>query len=220
MTISSTDSAQAGARVYSEFVLRFYDLVVLGLSNTIAWRCPSSRILEFYNQHVSANHLDIGVGTGYFLDKCRFPTDAPQITLMDLNPSSLRVTARRLIRYQPVICVGNVLEPLPVALPKFDSIGLSYLIHCLPGSMSEKMMIFRHLKSVLNPGGVIFGTTILGEGTPHNLPAWLLMRLYNQTGLFGNVNDTFAALEHGLQENFSTYTLTVVGCVAFFTGQS
>src|SRR5262245_22523218 len=91
-------SAEAGAAIYNKPLLAIYDLGVIGLSNTLAWRCPSHLILDFYNQHISANHLDVGVGTGYFLDKCRFPSSSPRIALLDLNPNSLEATAKRLRR--------------------------------------------------------------------------------------------------------------------------
>jgi ubiquinone/menaquinone biosynthesis C-methylase UbiE len=219
MTNQAENTAQAGIRVYSGFTLKFYDLLILGVSNRLAWRCPSPSILEFYNRNVSANHLDVGVGTGYFLDKCRFPADHPQISLMDLNPTSLKVTAKRLDRYRPATYVANILEQFQMSLPKFDSIGLSYLIHCLPGSMSEKSAIFKHLKTLLNPGGTLFGTTILGKGTQHNLFAKALIAFYNKLGVFGNANDTLTDLEQALRENFSTYSVTIVGCVAFFTAK-
>jgi len=46
-------------------LLSGYDLWVLGFSNTFVWRCPTRLLLEFYNEHISGNHLDVGVGTGY-----------------------------------------------------------------------------------------------------------------------------------------------------------
>jgi SAM-dependent methyltransferase len=218
--MSQSDSAaQVGARVYSDFTLTFYDLFVLGLSNSFFWRCPSSGILDFYNKNISANHLDIGVGTGYFLDKCQYPA-TPRIALLDLNPTSLKVTAKRLERYHPTTVVGNVLERLPDTLSTFDSIGLNYLIHCLPGSMREKAVVFRNLKPHLNAGGIIFGTTILGQGVPKNLIAKPLMNFYNKKGIFGNANDTLIDLEQALRENFSNHTVSVVGCVAFFTAKA
>jgi len=220
MTTQNESAAQAGARIYSGSNLRFYDLLILRVSNTFVWRCPSVRILDFYNINVSANHLDIGVGTGYFLDKCHFPSVQPQISLLDLNPASLKVTAKRLERYHPATYVANILDPLRMSLPTFDSIGLSYLIHCLPGSMPEKLAIFRNLRPRLNPGGVLFGTTILGKGVPRNLIAKALISLYNKTGIFGNANDNLADLEQALRESFQSYTLSVVGCVAFFAAKA
>lgn len=214
--MSGNHSAAAGAAVYSAPVLAIYDLFVLGFSNTWAWRCPSRRILDFYNRHVSANHLDVGVGTGFYLDRCRYPEPKPAITLLDLNPNSLATAANRLQRYQPRTVQADVLEPLPLDSHRFDSIGLSYLLHCLPGSMPEKEVVFRHLQPWLNPGGVVFGATILGRGQRHNPLARTLLRVYNRRGIFGNWQDDAAGLEQILQANFGEYTLDVVGCVALF----
>ena len=36
-------------------------------------------MLEMYRKHLTANHLDIGVGTGYFIDRC-----APQARISGL----------------------------------------------------------------------------------------------------------------------------------------
>lgn len=63
------ETIAAGAAVYSKPFLSVYDLYVLGFSNTFVWHCPARLILDFYNEHISRKHLDVGVGTGYFLDK-------------------------------------------------------------------------------------------------------------------------------------------------------
>lgn len=217
--MKTSRDAAAGAAVYSKPVLSVYDLFVLGFSNRFAWKCPSRRILDFYNEHVSADHLDVGVGTGYFLDKCRFPSPTPAIALADLNPNSLQRTAKRLRRYHPVTYVANVLEPLPIEPARFDSVGLNYLLHCLPGDMRSKSVVFRNLKPLLRPGGVVFGTTILGRGVPRNAFARTLMHIYNARGIFGNAGDSRADLETILKENFPDSRVHVVGCVAFFVGR-
>lgn len=216
---SSTTSAEAGAAIYNKRVLALYDLGVIKLSNQFAWRCPSHLILDFYNQHVSANHLDVGVGTGYFLDKCHFPSNAPRIVLLDLNPNSLNVTAKRLHRYRPTTYLANVLQPLPSDMPKFDSIALNYLLHCLPGTMQSKQVVFDNLKPWLNPGGVVFGTTILGQGIRPNSLARRLMKLYNAKAIFSNSHDDLSNLEAILKQHLQEYETKVVGCVAFFKGQ-
>ncbi|MEH2371733.1 class I SAM-dependent methyltransferase [Nostoc sp.] len=210
--------ATSGAAVYNKSLLMIYDFFVLGLSNTFFWKCPTQLILNFYNQHVSAKHLDVGVGSGYFLDKCQFPNPNPIITLVDLNPNALEYTAHRIHRYKPTTLLANIFQPLPSALT-FDSIGLNYLLHCLSGhSILSKAVVFRNLKTSLNDGGIIFGTTILGKGVSHNLFAQQLMRTYNAKGIFGNTNDTCEDLETILKENFRTYDIRIVGCVAFFVG--
>ncbi len=58
----------------------------IGFNSTVLWRCPKARLIDLYNKHASARHLDIGVRTGGLLDACHFPVPSPAITLMDLNP--------------------------------------------------------------------------------------------------------------------------------------
>ena len=158
------DATYAGQAIYSPFTLAFYDLVVLGLSNSLVWRCPTRRILQLYDRHISESHLDVGVGTGWYLDHCRFPSAAPRVGLMDLNKSSLAAASHRVVRYQPEQYQVDVLQPVPLGIPPFHSIGLSYLLHCLPGDLESKSVVFDNLAPVLAPGGVIFGATLLSIG--------------------------------------------------------
>ena len=64
---------EAGHAVYSPAFLRIYDLFVHGLVNHLVWHCPTAALRALYDRNVKAHHLDIGVGTGYFLDKARWP---------------------------------------------------------------------------------------------------------------------------------------------------
>jgi hypothetical protein len=80
-----------GEQVYTPFVLRAYDLFVLGFSNRFAWRCASSMMLQRYNRYVGRRHLDIGVGTGWYLHRSSWPVEQPEITLLDLNENSPRI---------------------------------------------------------------------------------------------------------------------------------
>jgi ubiquinone/menaquinone biosynthesis C-methylase UbiE len=209
-----------GSESYNPFVLAIYDLYVLGISNHLIWRCPTQKIIEFYNTHLSANHLDVGVGTGYFLDKCKFPTSQPRIALLDLNPNSLSQTAQRIKRYTPSTHQANVLDPINLDIEGFDSIALNYLLHCLPGTMTSKHKVFAQLKPLLNDGGTLFGTTILGQGLAPNFVAKRLMGIYNKRGIFSNTQDNLEDLERGLADNFKTYSTHIVGNVAFFIGQN
>ena len=116
-----------GAAVYTPLALAFYDLVVLEFSNSFVWQCAAHVLLDFYNQHISDKHLDIGVGTGYFLDRCRFPSTTPKIALFDLNPHSLAKSAKRLRRYNPSCYMGNALQRIDIGMSGFGSISLNYL---------------------------------------------------------------------------------------------
>jgi hypothetical protein len=218
-SVKQSQAAKAGAAIYTKPLLSVYDLGVLKFSNQFVWRCPSPLILDFYNENISANHLDVGVGTGYFLDKCRFPSSTPRLALLDLNPNSLAVTGQRLRRYSPTQHLANILEPVQLEPPKFDSIALNYLLHCLPGTLQSKAVVFENLTAWLNPGGIIFGTTILGQGVHQNFLARKLMALYNAKGIFSNLSDNLQDLEMILAKHCPGYQTRVVGCVAFFSGR-
>lgn len=213
-----TGEASTGAEIYSKPVLAVYDAFVHGLSNRWAWRCPTSSILDLYDRHVSDNHLDVGVGTGYFPDRCRYPSSRPRLVLVDLNPNSLAVSAARLARYRPETHVVNVLEPFDLK-PGFDSIAINYVLHCLPGSMAGKGIVFRRLAAILNEGGVVFGTTLLGDGVPRSRMAARLMAIYNAKSIFSNEQDDLPDLERNLAEHFRDFDLWVIGCAAFFVGR-
>jgi ubiquinone/menaquinone biosynthesis C-methylase UbiE len=214
----------AGQAVYSPGVLRLYDWFVLGISNRFVWRCPTRHLEELYRAHLSRNHLDVGAGTGYFLDRCGplvTASDAspPRIVLMDLNPNCLQTAAVRIARYRPQSLQRNVLEPIRFEGAGFDSIALNYVLHCLPGTMAEKSAVFDHLRPLLAPGGVICGSTILAGGVAPNLMARQLMAAYNRKGIFGNRNDSLEALQAALARRFESWEVQTRGCVALFWGR-
>src|SRR5262245_46844116 len=129
--------------VYTPARLALYDAAILGLSCRLIWHCPKRRFLDLYNHHVGARHLDVGVGTGYFLDRCRFPVERPAITLLDLSEACLAKAARRIGRYSPEVRRANVLEPLDLGEARFDSVGVNGVLHCLPAAMDEKAGVVR-----------------------------------------------------------------------------
>ena len=210
-----------GQRIYTPLVLRGYDLFVLGFSNRFAWQCPSRTMLERYDRHVGGRHLDLGVGTGWFLDRCTWPVEQPEITLLDLNENSLTVAARRLARYAPKTVRANVLEPLPLADARFESAAANYLLHCLPGPLETKAgTLADNVAAYLEPGGVLFGSTILGRGVTHSRLGRRLMRLYNAKGIFSNADDDERGLERGLASRLKDVEIEVVGAVALFAAKA
>jgi SAM-dependent methyltransferase len=211
----------AGAAIYSRFVLAFYDLEVLHLELPFVFGCRARAILDLYDRNVSGTHLDVGVGTGYFLDRCRFPVERPEIHLMDLNANSLGWTARRIRRYAPVAHRCDVLAPVREPLPRFGSIGLSNLLHCLPGTMGEKQAVFRNLAPFLREDGVLFGVTVLGQGVDGAGALYRgLNRLYNRKRIFCNLADSAAALDEALAASFARHCVWTVGAMAFFTASA
>jgi hypothetical protein len=216
---ASAASTHAGQAIYFPLTLAFYDLVVLRLSNNLIWRCPTRQILALYDRHVTDEHLDVGVGTGWYLDHCRFHSATPRVGLMDLNPSSLAAASRRIARYRPEQYEADVLQPLTIAAAPFRSIALTYLLHCLPGSLAGKAIILDHLAPLLRRDGVVFGATLLSEGIRRSRAARRLMRLYNRKGIFSNEADSADALRSVLSERFTDVQVELTGCGALFTAR-
>ena len=215
------DDVEAGQRVYTPFTLRVYDLLVLGFSNRFVWRCRSSKMLERYDSHVGARHLDVGVGTGWFLDHCRWPVESPKITLLDLNENSLTAASDRIRRYAPATVQANVLDRVDLGDAHFDSIGANFLFHCLPGGLEGKAAtVASNLRPYLASGGVLFGSTILGRGVSHNLFGRRLLRLYTRKRIFSNLEDDQRGLEQGLASELTDVQIEVVGAVALFAGRA
>ena len=213
----SADSlAVAGQSVYSRSLLSVYDLWVLGISNSFIWKCPTRLQRAHYRQHLEQEHLDVGVGTGYYLDK-RLPDEGfKRLGLLDMNQNSLDKTIRRVKRYQPEGIRANILKPLDFDAQPYGSIAVNYLLHCLPGSLPEKAVIFDHLNPYLDKGGTIFGATLLSHGVHRSEYACKLMAFYNEKGIFSNTEDRFEDLSEALASRYPHYSIEVTGCCALF----
>lgn len=214
----NSKSVEAGQAVYNKQVLFIYDLWVLGFSNSFLWRCPTELLRKEFSKNVTNNHLDVGVGTGYYLDKC-LNNIGRRLALLDLNPKSLESAASRISRFKPEIYRANVLDTLDLQCHKFDSISMNYLLHCLPGTLEEKSFVFENLSSYLNDNGIIFGSTILGKDIEVGYLAKKLMSIYNRKGIFDNGQDSLSVLSSSLHKSFKEVDIKVIGCVAIFTAK-
>ena len=218
-SLAPADPAYRGQAIYTRRALRIYDTLVVRFSNSAVWHCPARRIAGHYRRHLTASHLDIGPGTGYYLDRVRFPADgAPSLTLLDPNPEVLRYAARRLRRYHPLLHAADALKPIAIEPASFQSVGLSYVLHCLPGDIDAKAVVLDHVIPLLAPGGVVFGATILNGGVRHTRLARRLIGLYNHKGIFSNLHDDLDGLERALASRFEHHALEVSGSVALFAG--
>lgn len=206
-----------GQSFYEHRRLRLYDSVVVHASNRLLWRCPRSRLLTHYNDWATARHLEVGPGSGYYLDHCRFPVQDPDLTLLDLNPDPLRFTAHRLRRYAPRCVQADLLEPLPELVGgNFSSVGFNYVMHCLPEPSAGKQLVFAHLREVLAPDGVLFGSTVLSAGVSHTALSRRFNLLYQSQGSFHNQRDSVRGLHQSLERHFAHHWIEVRGSVALF----
>lgn len=209
----------SGQPAFNGWTLPHYDRLLEFTCGRI-WRCPTERTLELYARHLSGNHLEVGVGTGYFLLLSRFPRPRPKLALLDINAHCLRYTAARLARYAPVTYSANVLQPLSLDLRPVDSIALNYVLHCMPGSLSEKGIVFENLRPYVNDGGVLFGSTVLRREVACDWRARTAMRLYNASGVFCNSMDGLNDLQTALERAFKEVRMDIVGCVAQFSARA
>ncbi|MFM7085184.1 MAG: class I SAM-dependent methyltransferase [Hyphomicrobium sp.] len=206
-----------GYDIYSPLVLRFYDLFVLAFSNRFLWKCPKKELVSLYNRNVTDDHLDIGVGTGYYLSVARFPSSHPHVTLVDRNINSLSMAARRIEHLKPSIVLADVMYDLPL-VKNYSSVSMCYLLHCLSGGIKIKSQVFDRVSTVLKDGGRVFGATIVPDHKELNYVARPVLKLYNKIGIFSNIEDTMEDLKIEFEKRFSNSQLQRVGSVVLFEG--
>ncbi len=210
-----TDPAYAGQQHYTPRFLTIYDPLVLWFFARLVWRCPTPRLVQHYARHVGRRHLDVGPGTGYFLAHAPLPPGA-EVLLVDANPHVLAHAARRLAHLHPAVLRADICTQLPIER-RFDSVGLNYVLHCLPGPMSQRAAVIRQLATLLEPEGVLFGATVLGTPALHTWFSRTALRVNNYRGIFDNLTDTEDALHTILNASFAAVVIEVVGSVAIFT---
>ena len=158
------DPAYAGQRDYGPLLLRLYDPIVIAHVSRIVWRTPPDVLLDRFRARFRPNHLDVGPGTGWFLDHSGLPDGSP-ITILDPNTNVLDHVSKRLKRFDVTAVEADVLKPLPVSGP-FDSAALHLVIHCLPGPLERKQLAVTNVARVLAPDGILFGASVLGMQGP------------------------------------------------------
>jgi len=57
---------------------------------------------------------------------------------MDPNAQCLDAASRRFARFAPEQLQASVLDPIDLDRPCFDSIGMTYLLHCLPATSERR----------------------------------------------------------------------------------
>lgn len=198
---------------FNPLLLSLYDVLLFNLISPWLWGCNKDLLVSRYRELCGRRHLEVGVGTGYLLDKA-----SPAISLlglMDLSTTCLEKTEKRLQRYSPKTWQNNILHPLDNVGLKFDTISINYVMHCVAGNYSTKGIAFDHLKSLLNTNGVLFGTSVIR--TRHSsLPARGFMYCLNRAGVFNNQQDRCQDLEQALARHFSFSSVIYRSSTALF----
>lgn len=206
---------EKAAAIYTPFTLTFYDWWVYSVAVRIM-QCPPQEFFTFYELNVSEHHLDIGVGSGSFLKHCLRQNLLERVALMDLNPTCLDVTEKALRPLPVKKYQADMLKPFPMQGERFLSVGLNFLLHCVPGSIREKGVVFEQIKQVLAPDGLVFGSTAIYQPGARFIATRFLFDRYNQMGAFNNREDTQEDLQQVLGNLFEHVELVREGAVVFF----
>lgn len=210
-----SDPSYKGQSGYNPALLAIYDWWVLKFMASAVWKTPIPPMVARYRKHLGCRHLDVGPGTGYFIEQAAPPTDT-EITLLDPNPHVLKHASERLAAWNPAVVEADVMKPLPVE-GGYDSAALSFVLHCLREPMSNKATAIRNVADVLGPDGVLFGGTILGIREPHTRQARAVLWAFNKQGGFDNRDDTVEGLSEILDASFRHMEIEQTGSAALFT---
>ncbi len=216
--MDSTDPAYAGQKDYTPMLLGNYDRFVIGFMAPRVWKCPAPPVIERYRQYMGQRHLDVGPGTGFFIENAN-PGPEHEVTLIDPNPNVLAHASQKITSGAVTTVEADVLKPLPVEGP-FDSAALSFVLHCLPGPQPRKVEAIRNIAAVLAPAGVLFGATVLGKQESHTRPARMVLWVFNKQGGFDNATDTVEGLRQILEESFADVAIDVIGSTAHFVARN
>ena len=208
------DPAYPGQRDYTRPLLRLYDPLVLGPVARYVWRCPTTQLVDGYRRHIRDRHLDVGPGTGYFIEQAGL-ADRSRVTIVDPNANVLDHASRRLRHLDVTAVEADVLKPLPVDGP-FASAALHLVIHCLPGPLARKAAAVANVASVLAPDGVLFGASVLGTAGSQTWLSGRVLTAFNRQGSFDNLRDTEEGLRGILAASFERVELETVGSIAIF----
>ena len=196
--------------------LKYYDYLVNEINCKYVWRCEPQNIINMYRQHCSSSHLEIGPGTGHFLlmsGKKQFNS----LGIMDINKKILNYSANQLgsqynnisIYHQNIFMSDNFDQIKP------SSVGVNYVLHCVPGNLENKMeKLINNLSN--NEKTTIFGATVINDSERQTVSSKLLLKFLNKKGVFHNKEDYSYHLKDYLVKNNIRHELQIIGNVLLF----
>lgn len=213
-------SSGRGQWFFSLMSHRLYEIGLYRFVTTWLWQCPTALLLDHYRENMSVNHLEVGVGSGFFVRKTlqsiRGRRTEQRLVLVDLNARCLSKSAERLQAHAPEVQQQDLREPMVLAGGAVQSVGINYVLHCIKGSFSENRRLFAHLAAVLEDGGVLFGATLVTRPAREGRMAWLLMKTLNLVGIFNNDDQCLDELKQALEASFAEVELTQAGNAVVF----
>ena len=194
--------------------LHYYDRFVNQFNCKYVWKCSPDKIFNIYNQNCSKYHLEIGPGTGYFLKNSNLNSTIHELTLIDINDQILDYSMKNLkSEYSNINALNYNLftDKIPDHI-KFDSVGINYVLHCIPGDLQKKIDTLIH--NLGDNNYKLFASTVICDPLHISIIAEYELMLLNSLGIFNNNNDTYQELQEYLENNKFKYNLHKEGYVA------
>ena len=200
--------------------IHYYDRLVNKINCQHVWKCSERYIINHYRNNISHYHLEIGPGSGYFLKKENLLKNPSidQLTLIDINSEILDFSKENLT---PDYCNDIVTlnfdifsDKIPSGI-KFNSVGLNYVLHCIPGKLENKLDTL--LDNLDHTGYNLFGATVICDPLHMNPLAEYELMLLNTLGIFNNNHDSYEDLSRYLLKNNIKHNISKRGYVALFS---
>ena len=192
----------------NKFVIKNYDFIVNNLNCKYVWKCDQKNIANMYKKNITSNHIEIGPGTGYFLKNYKFNN----LTLIDVNKDILLECENNLksnckninIINKNIFNKNNQIE-----LNNYNSIGLNYVLHCVPNKLSDSLDNLRN--NIISDSNLnLFGSTVIPPNNIYNL-ATLEIYFLNKLKIFNNINHSDSELRKYVKNNFNKFNIIKEG---------
>ena len=190
---------------YSPLGLRLYDPLIVRRLAPHVWRCSRVASSTTIDRHVTANHADIGVATGYFLDRCDFE-HAASAAGADRSAAALpairraapcALSARDYLR--------DVLTPDRWASRRPRSIRSRSAASCIasPATCAQEPACSTPSRRSPRPARRSSATRCVRDGVAAPRAPRLVHALLNRAGVVDNPNDHAARSAPALEARFA-----------------
>jgi len=194
--------------------IKFYDFLVNDLNCNYAWRCHKSNIFKNYQKNLRSNHLEIGPGSGYFLNPKFHKKEISNLFLMDVNQPILEASQQNLEKhYSNIQLLNHNIFNKELDSLKINSIGINYVLHCVPGPLDQKLEKL-HLNLPKNTN--IFGATVISDFERQTELSKLELKVLNHKGIFNNKMDFSNDFIDFVAKNKLENSYQIVGNVLIF----
>ena len=140
--------------------------------------------------------IDIGCGTGRFLDLIKQVWPRLPTLGLDLSEAYIRHARRHLRRWSRLnLVVGNA-EAIPLPDNSYDAVTSIFMLHELPPKV--RRLVLREAARVLKPGGrlVLMDLLQLGDEPDYNSMLDRFPQLYHEPYYESYLSEDFTAIAH------------------------